>query len=428
MTAMQKSAIPDVPRPPRIGFFGELGSGNWGNDAGLDVITALIERHWPEAQFGFMTMGTPPIATRCDWPVVPLQWYEGYSDQIRAVPRRVRQVLGRVFDVVRILRWPRHYDLVIIPGAGVLEDTTPVRPWGTPMNLLLLGIGTRLARTKLAYVAVGASVPPPGLSRRMFTWAARLADYRSYRDSHSHGAARQLGIGVARDHVFTDLAFALETPVPTESESIGSPPAPRVAIGVMNYQGRAENRSRASELHERYVRQVGRIVGHLVQLGWCIVLVTGDREDRPVAHRIRDAVLQSHPSASIEDATVASMDDLMRVLSRSRCVIASRFHNLLGALFMSVPTISLSYAAKNDAVMERMGLGEFCQRIDAIDEELLLEQFQRLEARHDVLSAAIAARCAHERRVVDGQLDDLLELITRVLDPGHRDVNTSPHA
>jgi polysaccharide pyruvyl transferase WcaK-like protein len=415
VTGGDRPSHPDDPVRPRIGFFGELGSGNWGNDAGLDVIKRLIDRHWPDARLGFMSMGTPAIAVRGGWPVVPLQWYEGYSDRVPWVPRRVRQALGRALDVVRILRWPRHYDLVVIPGAGVLEDTTPVRPWGSPLNLLLLGIGARLSRTTLAYVAVGASVPPPGASRRVFAWAARLADYRSYRDQLSYESVRELGVRVEEDQVFTDLAFALDTPSadgrPQKTES--DPPI--VAVGVMNYHGRTEDRSRASELHERYRHHLESIVGQVAGLGWRVVLVTGDREDTPVAQRIRDTVLRDRPQSSISAATVGSMDELMRVLSGSRCVIASRFHNVLGALFMGIPTISLSYAAKNDAVMERMGLGEFCQPIDGIDEDLLLEQLHRLRDEHDARSAAIAHRCTEERSVVVAQLDEVAQLIRDVL-------------
>jgi polysaccharide pyruvyl transferase WcaK-like protein len=395
--------------PLRIGFFGELGSGNWGNDAGLDVITAVLDRSWPDAELGFMSMGTPTIAVRSGWPVVPLQWYEGYAGRFPLVRGRLRQALGRALDVVRIIRWPRRYDLVVIPGAGVLEDTTPVRPWGMPLNLLLLGVGARLGRTRLAYVAVGASVPPRGLASRMFSWAARLAHYRSYRDALSLESARELGVRTERDRVFADLAFALDPP---ETDATSEPRV--VTVGVMNYRGRAEDRARATELHDRYRRQVERFVGHVAALGWQVVLVTGDREDEAVAHRIRDGVLADHPGVFVRDATVGSMEELMRVLSGSRCVVASRFHNVLGALALAIPTISLSYAGKNDSLMERMGVGDLCQRIDAVDEERLIDQFQRVDAEHDLLSATIAEGRERECLTVQAQLDDLSDLIRSV--------------
>jgi polysaccharide pyruvyl transferase WcaK-like protein len=395
--------------PLRIGFFGELGSGNWGNDAGLDVIAAMLGRNWPDAELGFMSMGSPAIAVQFGWPVVPLQWYEGYAARIPLVRGRARQALGRALDVVRIIRWARSYDLVVIPGAGVLEDTTPVRPWGVPLNLLLLGVGARLGRTRLAYVAVGASVPPPGLARQMFSWAARLAHYRSYRDDISLEAARELGVRTDHDKVFADLAFALDPPEITATSE------PRVVtVGVMNYRGRAEDRARATELHNRYRDQVERFVGHAATLGWHVVLVTGDREDVAVAQRIRSRVLEDHPEVSVRDATVGSMDELMRVLGGSRCVVASRFHNVLGALALSIPTISLSYAAKNDSLMERMGLGDLCQRIDLVDEERLVDQFRRVDAEHDLLSATIVEARGRECLAAQAQLVDLSEVIQSV--------------
>jgi polysaccharide pyruvyl transferase WcaK-like protein len=133
-----------------------------------------------------------------------------------------------------------------------------------------------------------------------------------------------------------------------------------------------------------------------------------------VAHRIRDAVLSGEPESAVSEANVGSMSELMHVLAESRCAIASRYHNVLAALSVTVPVISLSYAAKNDAVMTRMGLGDFRQSINAIDESLLLEQFERLERQRDALSVTIARRCAHERTLALRQLDEVSMLVETI--------------
>jgi polysaccharide pyruvyl transferase WcaK-like protein len=61
------------------------------------------------------------------------------------------------------------------------------------------------------------------------------------------------------------------------------------------------------------------------------------------------------------------------------------------------PTISIGYAKKNDALLADMHLQDYCQYIESLDVNLLLNQFSRLvsdRARHEpeIQSANIAFR------------------------------------
>ena len=62
-------------------------------------------------------------------------------------------------------------------------------------------------------------------------------------------------------------------------------------------------------------------------------------------------------------------------------VVASRFHNLLCALKVGVPTLSISYARKNDVLQASMGLGDFCHPAAEIDFDRLVAQFRELDRR-----------------------------------------------
>ena len=59
-------------------------------------------------------------------------------------------------------------------------------------------------------------------------------------------------------------------------------------------------------------------------------------------------------------------------------VVATRFHNVVCALKLVRPTVSIGYEAKNDAVMTELGLGEFCQSIEELDLDLLNKQLAEL--------------------------------------------------
>jgi polysaccharide pyruvyl transferase WcaK-like protein len=49
-------------------------------------------------------------------------------------------------------------------------------------------------------------------------------------------------------------------------------------------------------------------------------------------------------------------------------------------LKLGKPTVSIGYAEKNDVLMAEMGLGRFCQHVERLNLDLLIEQFNRLIA------------------------------------------------
>ena len=49
----------------------------------------------------------------------------------------------------------------------------------------------------------------------------------------------------------------------------------------------------------------------------------------------------------------------MHQMAETRIVVATRFHNVVCALKMKKPTISIGYASKNDVLLAEMGLAEF---------------------------------------------------------------------
>ena len=73
-------------------------------------------------------------------------------------------------------------------------------------------------------------------------------------------------------------------------------------------------------------------------------------------------------------------------------VVATRFHNVLLALRLGIPVQSIAYEGKNDALMQSMGLGAYCQSIDSLDLARLLQQVERLELEAPALEPRIAQR------------------------------------
>ncbi|MBO0827469.1 MAG: polysaccharide pyruvyl transferase family protein [Streptosporangiales bacterium] len=397
--------------PPRVGLFGLLGSGNLGNDGSLDAVVAFLSERHPDTTLGFLCKGPERVAARYGVPARHLQWNEarGTATGWHAA---VLKVVGKVLDPFRTFAWLRRQDLVIVPGMGVLEATLPLRPWGFPYSLFWLCVLGRLAGTRVALVSVGADVVRNRLTRLLVTCAARLAHYRSYRDELSRNAMRTMGVDVTADQVYPDLAFALPEP-PACAVVPGS-----VGVGVMDYRGGDDDRGRADEINRAYVDAMRRFVRRLVDDGRQVRLFVGDEADASVVTEIlSDAA--DRPGAVRADP-VSGLDDLMRQMASVETVVATRYHNVLCALKLGKPTLSVGYAVKNDVLMAGMGVGgEFCQSARAVDLDRLVQQFQALEARRHELVATMRRRGRSNARGVEEQFSALSTLLPPNRTPSH---------
>ncbi|MGW8375269.1 polysaccharide pyruvyl transferase family protein [Streptomyces sp. ODS28] len=427
--------------PARVGVFGLLGSGNLGNDGSLEAVLGYLRDQHPDAVVDALCGGPEVVASRYRIPATRLHWYRGEYRTASRAGAVAGKGLGKVVDVFRTAAWVRRHDVVIVPGMGVLEATLPLRPWGFPYALFLLCASGRLTGTRVALVGVGAAPIRDRATRALVRWSARLASYRSYRDAQSRDAMREMGVDTARDEVYPDLAFAL--PVPTGrgagNRAIGhdgsaADNAPSVApasepglpgqvcVGVMDFHGSNDDRARADEIHRRYLAGTTAFVRALVEDGRPVRLLTGDACDAPVVAAILDAV----DSPLVTAAETASLADLMRETAAADAVVATRYHNLICALKAGTPTLALSYAAKSEALMTRMGLGAYCHPAREVDADRLLEQFRALEKRSEELRRTLAER----NTVAARQLAHQFTALTAALFPAaaHNRAHTRAHA
>ncbi|WP_369355672.1 polysaccharide pyruvyl transferase family protein [Streptomyces sp. cg2] len=380
----------------RVGVFGLLGSGNLGNDGSLEAVLGYLRAEHPKAVVDALCGGPEVVTARYRIPATRLHWYRGEYRTASRAGAIAGKALGKLVDAVRTAAWVRRHDVVIVPGMGVLEATLPLRPWGFPYALFLLCASGRLLRTRVGLVGVGAAPIGNRSTRALVRWSARLATYRSYRDTRSRDALRQMGVDTARDAVYPDLAFALPTPP-------AGAPSGVVCVGVMDFHGSDDDRARADDIHRRYLDGTTRFVRRLVEDGRPVRLLTGDACDAPVVAAILDAV----GSPLVTAAEAASLADLMTETAAADLVVATRYHNLVCALKVGTPTLALSYAAKSDALMDRMGLGAYCHPARDVDADRLLDRFRELEKHSAELRKTLAERNRVAARQLRDQFDDL---------------------
>lgn len=387
-----------------IGFFGYLGSGNVGNDGSFEALLAYVRDAYPDAELHCLCTGPDDVESRHHVPAAPMHWYRADRLAGSRLPARVWKAIGKVADARVIWRWLRSVDVAVVPGMGVLEATLPLRPWGMPYSLLLLTVAGRLTRTPVALVCVGCAETDQPVVRRIIGAVGRLASYRSYRDHASRRALTRMGVDTGNDSVFPDLAFTLPLPAETKVTSATGPTT--VGVGVMSYHGTYRDRARAHSMYAKYLDELAEFVGWLVGRGYQVRLFAGDPADEQTAAEL--VALVDHP---LETTRPASLPDLMRELAHCDFVVASRFHTVLSALRLRIPTISLGYAQKNDVLMAAMGLGEFCQSIRAVDSRRLVAQFEDLVTRHDVLTKQLDHADVRASRAAGWQFDELSAVV-----------------
>jgi polysaccharide pyruvyl transferase WcaK-like protein len=424
---------------PRVGLFGILGAGNIGNDAQMEVVLRYLTTDHPDAILDAMCTGPERLTGEYGIEAIPTRWrhknaqqtWQGRARQATASPGAARQVwpgvtaaalkslgigLGLVIDAFRTASWVRRHDVVIVPGSGMLETSMPLRPWETPYEMFLLCASGRLFGTKVALVSVGANVINQRLTGWLSTSAARLTFYRSYRDIMSRDAMRQRGLDTTQDHVYPDLVFG--TPVPSYDPG----DAQTVGVGVLAYYGTNDDRKQSYELHASYVEKMKFFVRWLIDSGRKVRLFVGDTNggDDSVVQEILADLRAHRPDldpAWVAAEPVSSFSELMRAMAPVGTVVATRYHNVMCALKLSKPTISIGYSTKNMALMAGAGLSEFCQDAGSLDIDLLIKQFTELQERSAQLKPTIAECCEAKAEHLDQQFAELSAILFPAAEP-----------
>ena len=198
----------------------------------------------------------------------------------------------------------------------------------------------------------------------------------------------------------------------------------------MEYHGSNDDRRHADEIRSSYVGGMKRFVRWLVDNGRTVRLIVGDTNgsDDTVVQEILADLRESRPDldpSRVVSRPVTSFADVMRAIQPAGSVVAIRFHNVLAALKLSKPTITLSYYAKHDALMAQMGVPEYCQPVNPFDFDLLIQRFTELESNSVQARQVLIERNAANRERLAGQFAELSAQLLPSVGPA-RPVAKSP--
>src|SRR3954468_17199238 len=117
------------------------------------------------------------------------------------------------------------------------------------------------------------------------------------------------------------------------------------------------------------------------------------------------------PPGSLAFEHAGTLHDLMQQIADTDIVVATRYHNIVCALRMCRPTISIGYAQKNDALLAQVELSDWCQHVERLDVDLLKAQLARMLAER----SAVEGRIRQHIREFERRLQDQESILGRLI-------------
>jgi len=270
-------------------------------------------------------------------------------------------------------------------------------------------LAARLCGTRIAFVSIGAGPIHHPISRWLMKSAAAMAQYRSYRDTVSREFMESIDFDTRHDSIYPDIAFKLPVPSSTRRQCSDHMP-PTVGVGVMTYYGWRNDSTSGAAIYETYIDRIVSFVVWLLDRGHPVRILMGDIADRRAVGDVMSRIAIARPDlpdGRLRADPMQNLHDLMGQIAETDVVVATRFHNVVCALKLGKPTVSIGYAEKNDVLMKGVGLGSFCQHIERLSLDRLIEQFTQLNAERSRYEKSIESTNLLYRRRLEQQ-DSLL--------------------
>ena len=410
--------------PKKIALFGFFGWGNLGNTGTLQAFLHHLRCRLPDAEIWCICANPEEVAKQVHIPVFPIDlpprqlWYRPNNWLLRLIHQGLLRIPLESWLWLKAYLFLQGFDLLLIPGTGVLDDYG-VGPFQTPYDLFKWCLVARMSGTELFFVSVGAGPIYHKLSRWLMKSAFALADYRSYRDRLSQEYMASIGFRHGDNGVYPDLMFSL--PLATEFQRKQTYTQPQVVgLGVMAYYGWNRPADEGMAIYQAYLNKLGQFAIWLVEHHYIIRLLIGQSHDQQAIEDLKTYIERHYgtpaPGQLISEP-MRTIEELFQQLDATDLVVATRFHNVLCALMLNKPVVSLGYAQKNDVLMAEMGLDRFCQPIETFTVEQLIQQFTEVAANAGRLSEQIQQKNGEYREALDRQYNLIVQSVQTTVEP-----------
>ena len=395
----------------KVAFFGHFGTPNTGNEGTLLAVLSRLRALSPQSQFRCICCYPEAVVARdgiegvaITTRVATIHNHEG--PMARRLSLALLGVGAELRQYVRAFRELKGTDVLIIPGTGLVTDAAGLSSWG-PYSQFKWVLMAKVRRCRVLFISVGAGPIDRSLGRVLVKVTLSLADYRSYRDTASRDYLRGIRFPVEGDRVYPDLVFGLPDSLLPGNHARTEGARRVVGLGLMEYYGTYSTTNPRPDTYPVYLESLAEFAAWLLKHDYDIRLLLGDA-DTFVVNDFRSALrskLGSYDEERIIEQPIGSVQDVLAEIAATDVVVATRFHNVLLALLLNKPVISISFHHKCSSLMRQMKLSEYCHEIHQIDADRLIEQFQKVERDREAVKRVIGQGVDEARAALDDQYD-----------------------
>ncbi len=323
---------------------------------------------------------------------------------LRGIARRLRGISRECAFLLRVWRFARRVDLVMVTGSNQFLDHFGGAS-GFPWTLFKWTLMSRLAGTPVAFVSVGAGPLTGRMSRLLSRSALRLAAYVSWRDA----ASRELMEGKRRKwrgYIYPDLAFNLRPDVGMRGDTVRTIGINPMPVYDPRYWPNAD-----AERYSRYVAIVTETVARLRSDGHSVFLYAMQPGDERVIEDISAALRETGAGDAVPTYAPASVDELFGILRSADLLVPTRFHGTVLGLTCGRPVFALCYQGKTADVMEATGLPEALLALDDMTVDRLIAGVRALAGQVPAVYRLIDDAVEGRRRELDEQYVRIARLV-----------------
>lgn len=405
----------------RYALWGAFGTLNFGNEVTLRAVIENIPKFDRAASFLIVAAQPGEATLEHGIDAVPV-----CNDPHMGLPaastgaRFPRRLWREIRDLARVRRVLRSVDVLVIAGTGMLYEVGEgVLGW--PFQLFKWCALAKRAGKPVIFLSVGADglagkgtmVSPRVRIRRHFglaflTRSLSYAQYRSYRDPLSRQRVTAVLAAAAKDPIAPDLAFSLPNELLPQREH--APDGKRVVgVGLYAVDG-------PPPTVEIYLAMMERLVLRLHERGYSVRLLIGDASFDSSTLDALSRRLARRLEARVEAVQLRDFGELLRHVAECDALIATRYHNLLLAMMLGTPVISLSHMAKNDELMKLMALSDYSIPLLTANGEQIMRRLDDLLAKSEEVRLQLRLRSAQCATSLDEQYRFVVQLCRRLVE------------
>jgi polysaccharide pyruvyl transferase WcaK-like protein len=262
------------------------------------------------------------------------------------------------------------------------------------------------ANKQFVIMGVGTGTLQNWLSKYFVKNALGKASFRSFRDTGSRDLACVPRL-TRNDTIGPDLAFGLDVSgYPDTSGKSGN--SLHVALSPMSYLDPRFWPDKDKQAYDRYISLLAGLVNTVTSQGHKVSLFASDGADERTITDLKRVLESSPASGKVNTPRVKTVKELLTLFAGADVVVASRLHGVLLSCVMERPTLALSYDRKVNALMNDLGLSQYCREIEGVEGPALKDLFAQLAKNRREVRDQLKTRVLAAKENLNQQFDTVL--------------------